>query len=198
MRLLGTASALDAGYEQGGFLNSYAWLLRVLGQYEQSLRVALQGLDLAWGGQERAANLRHQAHALVSLGRVEETPPLIAESWELAGDSNPEAHAFLFAKTGEIERARRILDDARDDAVDRHAVALGELALGNVDAVFAAIEVGIEDHDPLLADSLRSAAWWDGIRDDPRYRAMVDLLDAEETHTERYSRTRAAERRPAT
>jgi adenylate cyclase len=188
LRLLGTASALDAGYEQGGFLNSHAWLLQILGHYEQSLRVAAQGLDLAWGGQERAINLRSQATALVALRRVEEARPLIAESWELSSHVNPESHAFLFVKTGESERARRILDDVRDEPSERHAVALGELALGRLDAAFAAIEAGIKDHDPQLADSLRRADWWDALRDDPRYPVMVEKLEEEESHTELYSR----------
>jgi thioredoxin-like negative regulator of GroEL len=194
LRLLSTAAALDAGYEQGGFLNSYAWLLQILGQNEQALRIAAQGLDLAWGGQERAINLRCQAFALFALGRVEEARPMIVESWELSGHLTPEAHAFLFAKVGELERARAILDDVRDDASDRHALALGELALGNLDAAFAAIEAGIRDHDPQLADSLRNAPWWDPLRRDARYRAMVETLEAEEKHTERFSRSGA--RRP--
>lgn len=190
LRLLSTASALDAGYEQAGFLNSYAWLLNVVGHYEESLKISAKGLGLAWGGQERATNLRNQAHALISLERVEEAGPLIAESWELSGHVNPESHAFLFAKIGEKERARRILEDAREDSVDRHALALGYLVLGDLDATFEAIEEGIEDNDPFLVESLRTADWWNGIRDDPRYRKVIDVLDSKETHTEQYSRVR--------
>jgi tetratricopeptide (TPR) repeat protein len=183
LRLLSTASALDAGYEQAGFLNSYAWLLNVMGRYEESLKVSAKGLNLALGGQERATNLRNQALALISMERIEEARPLIAESWDLSGHVNPEPHAFLLAKIGERERAKRILDDARGDSADRHALALGCLALGVVDAAFETIEAGIEDHDALLVESLRTAEWWDGIRDDPRYRNMIDLLDSKETHT---------------
>ena len=183
LRLLSTASALDAGYEQAGFLNSCAWLLNVVGQYEQSLKVSAKGLNLALGGEERATNLRSQAHALISLGRVEEARPLIAESWDLSGHVSPEAHVYLLAKAGERERARRILDAARDDAADKHALALGYLALGDVDRAFEAIEAAIEDHDALLVESLRTAEWWTGIRDDPRYRDVIDLLDSKETHT---------------
>ena len=195
LRLLSTASALDAGYEQAGFLNSYAWLLNVAGHYEQSLKVSAKGLNLALGGQERATNLRNQAHALISLERVEMARPLIAESWELSGHVNPESHAFLLAKIGERERAKRILDDAGDDVADRHALALGYLALGDVDAAFEAIQAAIEEHDALLVESLRTAQWWDGIREDPRYRSVIDLLDSKETHTEQYSRDRITQPR---
>jgi TolB-like protein/Tfp pilus assembly protein PilF len=189
LQRLGTTAALDAGYEQAAFLNSYAWLLNVLGHFEQSLRISAEGLDLAFGGQERATNLRNQAQALVSLGRLGEAQPGVAESWDLSGHLTPEPHAYLWAKLGEKEKARRILDEVRGESVDRHALALGHLALGDVDAAFEAIEAGIEDHDPLLVDSLRTAEWWSGIRDDPRYRKLVELLEGEETHTEQYSGT---------
>ncbi|WP_369123398.1 tetratricopeptide repeat protein, partial [Shewanella electrica] len=39
-RLMATASALDAGEAQAGFLNTYAWILTALGDYEQSLKVS--------------------------------------------------------------------------------------------------------------------------------------------------------------
>jgi adenylate cyclase len=183
LQRLRTAAALDAGYEQAAFLNSYAWLLNVLGHYEQSLRISAEGLGLAFGGEERATNLRNQAHALIGLGRLDEAGPHVAESWDLIGHLIPEPHAYLWARIGEPERARRILDEACGESVDRHALALGHLALGDVDAAFAAIEAGIEDHDPLLVESLRAAEWWSGIRGDPRYRKVIELLEREETHT---------------
>ena len=186
LQRLRTAAVLDAGYEQAAFLNSYAWLLNVLGHYEQSLRICAEGLDLAFGGQERATNLRNHAHALVGVGRAGEARPRVAESWDLSGHLTPEPHAYLWAKVGEQERARRILDDARGESVDRHSVALGHLALGEIAPAFEAISAGIEDHDPLLVESLRTAEWWSGIRTDPRYRKLIELLEAEETHTDQH------------
>ena len=91
---------------------------------------------------------------------------------------------YLFAKSGEPEPAQRILEDARGEWADPHAVALGHLALGDTDAAFAAMAAGIAD--PLLAESLRTAPWWSGIRGDPRYRKGVELLEAEERHTAQY------------
>jgi TolB-like protein/Tfp pilus assembly protein PilF len=192
LQRLSSAAALDAGYEQAAFLNSYAWLLNVLGRFEQSLRICAEGLDLAFGGQERATNLQNQAHALVGLGRVDRAGRRVAESWELSGHLTPEPHAYLWAKIGEKDLARRILDEAHGKSVDRYALALGHLALGDVDAAFAAIEAGIEDHDPLLVESLRAAEWWTELHGDPRYRKVIELLDGEETHTEQYARDRGA------
>jgi tetratricopeptide (TPR) repeat protein len=185
LRQLATAAALDAGYEQAAFLNSHAWLLNVLGHYELSLRTSATGLSLAFGGQERATNLRNQALALIELGRIEEAGPLVAESWDLSGHVTPEPHAYLLARIGEKERARRILDEG-GESVDRHALALGHLALGKADAAFAAIAAGIDDHDTLLIESLRTARWWRDIRKDPRYDQLVERLERMETHTEGY------------
>jgi tetratricopeptide (TPR) repeat protein len=181
--LLATASALDAGYEQAAFLNSYAWLLNVMGEYAQALKVAAKGLSLAMGGAERAASLLNQAHSLVHLDRVGESEPLIAESWELNGHEKPELYIALLCKIGQRERAGRILSAVRTDCADNYALARGALALGDIDAAFEAIEVAIEDRDVLLIDSLRVAEWWDELREDPRYRILVERLASEETHT---------------
>jgi adenylate cyclase len=186
-RLLATASALDAGYEQAGFLNSYAWLLNVTGDHAMALKVCAKGLGLALGGPERAANLSNQAMALLALDQTAQAEPLIAEAWDLNGREQPELYAFFFAAFGDRDRARRILGAARADRTsDKFAIALGTLALGEVDAAFTAIEAAIEDHDARMVDSLRSAAWWGAIRADPRYGQMVALLESKERHTEQY------------
>jgi tetratricopeptide (TPR) repeat protein len=195
-RLLATASALSAGYEQAGFLNSYAWLLNVVGDYAQALKTCAQGLGLTMGGPERATNLLNQALALVCLNRAAESEPLIQEAWDLNGLEKPERCAFFFARIGDSERARRALDAASDDSgADKYALAVGTLALGDIDAAFEAIKAAIADHDALMFDSLRIAGWWRELRDDPRYSQMVDLLESKETHTERYVQEHAARSR---
>ena len=52
-RLMATASALDARHEQNLFLYSYAWFLNIIGDYEQSLTVSTEALNLAMGGPRR-------------------------------------------------------------------------------------------------------------------------------------------------
>ena len=196
-RMLATASALDAGYEQTGFLNSYAWLLNVVGDHAMALKVSTKGLGLAMGGPERATNLSNQAMALLRLDRVAEAEPLVKEAWELNGHDRPELYAFFIAALGDPERAGHILEMARcDPTADKFAIAMGSLALGEVDATFVAVENAIEDHDGRMVDSLRLAGWWSPIRDDPRYGRMVALLDSKERHTQQYLSQRAS--RPAT
>ncbi len=185
-RLMTTASALDAGEEQASFLNTYAWLLTVLGDYERSLKVSADGLNLVLGGPVRAANLRIQAAALIELERIEEAETLLEEAWDLDGSVRSEFYISHFARIGEKERAERILNDSQGESVSTYALAVGYLALEDIDNTFMAIEAAIEDHNRLLIDSLRTAAWWDPIRDDPRFDDMLDLLDSKVVPTQTY------------
>ena len=57
---------------------------------------------------------------------------------------------------------------------------------GELDEVFGKLRVGIENHDRLLFDSLRLAAYWDPLRHDPRVDELVALLASKETHTSAY------------
>ena len=56
----------------------------------------------------------------------------------------------------------------------------------DINNAFKAIEAGIENHNTRLIVSLRTAEWWDEIRDDPRFEKILKLLDSRETHTEQY------------
>jgi class 3 adenylate cyclase/TolB-like protein/Tfp pilus assembly protein PilF len=182
LRLMATASTLDARHEQAWFLNNYAWTLLVAGDFEQALKIATEGMNLRPVGRSRAAALHYQILALLGLGRIEESKPLIAEAWALLGSIDPKPFVLHFAAIGETERARRILADLGSD-LGRPA---GYLALGDVDNTFKAMEAEIEDQDSRTLDSLRTAEFWDVIRDDPRFDDMLELLDSRETHTEQY------------
>ena len=184
LRQMATASVLHAGEERASFLNTYGWVLLVAGDYEQSLKVYTEGLNLMPVGRGRLPNLRGQIAALINLGRVEEAKPLLAEAWDLDGRLRPEAYISALVRIGEKERAERILADSQSAA--HYSIARGYLALGDIDNTFKAIEAGIENQHYLMIESLRTAEWWHQIRDDPRFDDMLRLLDSKETHTERY------------
>ena len=99
---------------------------------------------------------------------------------------HPEKYISLFARIGERERARQILNDPQYDLVNDYYVARGYLALGEIDNTFKAMEAAIENHHVFLIESLRTAEWWDEIRDDPRFDDMLELLDSKVTHTQTY------------
>lgn len=182
-----TSAPGASGYEQANFLGAYAWLLLVSGDYEQVLQVADEALKVGQKGQPRANILNSKATALIMLGRFVEAKPIITESWDLAGNTSTKFYPFLFSRIGEKDMANGILADSAHDVVSAgYGVALDYLALGEVDNAFKAIENGISNHDALLFDSLRTAEFWNEVRDDPRFDDMIRLLDSKETHTDQY------------
>jgi hypothetical protein len=155
---------------------------------ERALEGAAEAVKLATGGQQRADALAVQILSLLMLGRVEEARPLIDEAWRLNGSINPELYVFYFAQIGETGKARDILSDSHYDLTHHFYLALGYLALGDIDKTFTSIKAGIDDHDRFLVASLIVAQWWDPIRDDPRFDEMLALLDSKVTHTQQYRR----------
>jgi len=135
-------------------------------------------------GRERAPNLRMQMYALINLGRIEEAAALLSEAWDLDGSVNPETYISALVSLGERERAERILADSQN--AGRFISAEGYVAVQDLDNAFRVIEAAIKDQDGSVIDSLRSADWWDEIREDPRFDALLELLISKETHTEQY------------
>jgi len=122
------------------------------------------------------------------LDRAEEATQYIKEGWNLDRSATPERYIFLFASVGEPEKARNILADSRFKLTNHFYLALGHLALGDMNNTIKAIEAGVENHDQLLLPNLLVAEWWDPIRDDPRFNEMLARLDSKVTHTEQYLR----------
>ena len=148
------------------------------------MKVSTVGSNLVLGGPVRAANLRNQAAALIESEGIAEAKTLLKEAWDLDGRISPEFYISLFARIGDKHRAEQILSDLTGESVSKYAFAVGYLALEDIDNTFLAIEAAIEDHDTLLIDSLRTAAWWDPIRDDPRFDDTLELLDSKVTPTQ--------------
>ena len=65
-------------------------------------------------------------------------------------------------------------------------MAMGYMGLEEVDRACNAIEDGIRNHADLVCDSLRTAVFWNEIREDPRFEEMITLMHAEEIHTDQY------------
>ena len=96
--------------------------------------------------------------------------------------------SFRFARIGETEKAKSILANSRVELTNHYYLALGHLALGDVDNTFKAIEAGITNRNQFLPATLLVGEWFDPIRDDPRFDEMLELLDSGVTHTEQYLR----------
>ena len=141
---------------------------------------------VAGGGSDRAFVLWRHALNLVSAGRLEEARPYMAEGWSLDKNELPERYVYLNAAIGDTAEARAILEDPRFDLNNDFALALGHLALGDVEQTFKYIERGVHNRDVELLMSLRLASWWDPIRADPRFDDMLALFDSYATYTDRF------------
>jgi TolB-like protein len=189
LRRLATAAAADItklGAQQAIFFFILSNRQCMAGDCEGALSSSAKAIKLLSGGEAKTLGLTAHINNLLALGRVEEARPLIDEAWRLDGHISPERYIYAFAMIGETAKARDILADSRYEPTHHFYLALGHLSLGDIDKTFAAIEGGIEEHNRLLIISMPVAAWWDPIRDDPRFNEMLALLDAKVTHTEQY------------
>lgn len=183
------AAGNKLGAEQNILLTNMAWLLLVIGDYEESIKVSTRARESAVGGAAQSFTIQMQSLALLLLGETEQARTFIAQAWQVDNRARPELFIYLYAMTGDEEKARQILGDKRHELNNATWLAASHLALGDADRSFEFIKAAIENRDGRMADALRRSAIFDAIRPDPRYREMVALLEATETHTQQYLAT---------
>jgi len=184
--LIRADATLHPDQTEAEFLPLYAKMLLQAGKYQESLKISEHALDLIHRGPPRATVLLTKVDALLRMDRAIEAEPLLGEAWHAAQGRNTEQFAQLFARMGQIERARTVLESATVTAVNRLHFALGYEGLGDIDTVFELIHDGIQDHDPSILEVMRSDIWSDAVRQDPRFLDMLVLLESKEIHTPRY------------
>jgi len=88
--------------------------------------------------------------------------------------------AGLYVRAGRRADALRLLDEVRATAkhsyISPGTMAQLDIGLGDVDEAFRWLDRAYEEHDPTL-ESLRLEAYWDPIRGDPRYEAVLHKLN---------------------
>ena len=128
---------------------------------------ALTGLAWCyiWTGQTNEA----QAVILKRIG-LSPTQPQIR--WQLA---------YLYAVTGRKAEALRVLSEIREATAGRYPSpgmsAIVHLALGEKDAALDELEKAYVQHDLMVA-ALKVSPFWDGLRDQPRFQALVKKVEA--------------------
>jgi tetratricopeptide (TPR) repeat protein len=103
--------------------------------------------------------------------------------------SNQEPGALHFLRVqllvakGDRSAARRLLADAeprfKADTFSWMGLALGHLALGDIDRTFAWLEQGVEARDQRLPSAMKWDPVWNPIRADPRFQKLLRRMNLE-------------------
>jgi TolB-like protein/DNA-binding winged helix-turn-helix (wHTH) protein/Tfp pilus assembly protein PilF len=186
--LIRADATLHPDQTEAEFLPIYTKRLLQAGRYQESLKISEQALDLIHQGPPKATVLLTKVDALLRMDRADEAEPLLDEAWYATQGRNTEQFAQFFVRMGQVERGRTVLESATVTAVNRLHFAQGYERLGDINTVFDLIHDGILDHDPSILEVMRSNIWSEAVRQDRRFRDMLDLLESKEIHTPRYLR----------
>ena len=187
LRLMQNASVnAERDIQSATFQLTHAGVLNVVGEREKALAVNELGLNQTMDGPGRSSLLRQRAHLLIGFDRADEAARLVDEALAIDGGVNPEPYVALFVRLGDVDRANEILSGVELGYLNAGALAYGYLTLGDIPKTFAALELAVLNRTGSTITSLRLADWWDPIRDDPRFDALLELLDSMVIHTKRY------------
>ena len=168
----------------------------LIGNYEQSLRLSLEGLAIANAGEQEVDFSWLKVNSLIKLNKIDEVKVLLSESWSAFAHIKPEAYASAFAEIGDVSQAREILENKPSPILAVFFYrAMGFLSLGDHDAAMKAINTGIERRDVILLSSLRLGKIWDPLRCDPRFEQALAILAEMETLTEAGERAKVERER---
>jgi serine/threonine-protein kinase len=154
--------------------NSMGWTYYVLRRYGESIRQLEQVLEL----DPSFAN----AHLLLSLNYLERGDRKLADhhvrrAIEL-DPGQPEYElfkAYVEARLGRSERARESLRHAQADVDIIARSAIVHVALGEHELALDDLERAL-DEQPWTVLNLKLYPWYDPLRDEPRFQALVDRL----------------------
>ena len=182
-RLIERARRHDYIEESPISLACYTLALLDRGQFEQVIEVTEQIADIVAGGEPLAQALRVQALAYLELGSTEASLPLIERAWAESGHLFPAAYAVLFARTGQYERARSVLDSPvvsgrRAD----HIVGLMET--GDEERAIALLTEAIADRDTSVLIQIRTSWFFGSVGSRVGFDGILNQLSLLETRTD--------------
>jgi hypothetical protein len=94
---------------------------------------------------------------------------------------NPSLRGYILAKSGHANQAEDVLRTLqridRESYVPPYAMALVYAGLGQRDSAFLWLEKAYKERDVHLVFLAAHDPKWDDLREDPRFRALVDRCD---------------------
>src|SRR5262249_18925308 len=150
-------------------------------KYDEAIELATKTLELDpnYAAAHRLLSLAYQAKGMFDEAIVEH------EKWAALTGNKVEAAvtlAQLYAVSGQVEDARRLLEDVkRDELVTQHinrGLALVYAALGENDLAFKHLEESYERREEAIL-SLKVDPKVDPLRADPRFTALLKKIGIE-------------------
>jgi serine/threonine-protein kinase len=158
------------------------YCLHAAGQFEAAIAQLQHAIDLdptfwypVW--------LLSSAYAL--RGRHDEALAAAEKAKELSGGLPPAVGVLgrAYALAGRTAEARQLLEELivrrRSSYVPASAIAMIHRGLGNFEKALELWTTGVDEHDVLLAVSLRAEPGYDPLRSHPAYRALLRKMNLE-------------------
>jgi eukaryotic-like serine/threonine-protein kinase len=165
------------------FYNSLlGYLLHVTGQFEPAVAQFRRAIDL-----DPTFNFSYMLFsiALTAMGRTEEAIAAAEKANELSGGTATTLWVLgsAYGRAGRTAEARQLLEELtaqrRSSYVPASAFALIYGGLGEVDACLDWIARAVEERDPIIVTSLKTAPAYDRLRAHPVYQAWMRQMNLE-------------------
>ena len=157
---------------------SLGWLLYYLGRYEDALGHLRRALEMNPTSEE---TLRIMGLVLIQLGRFGEAGTAVRQAIDLSTspDYARATLGYLKGRQGDSTGARLIREELEAESRSRYvspvAITIVDLATGDLEGAFAALERAFEERRGWLA-YLRVEPMLDPLRGDPRFPLLVSRM----------------------
>ena len=172
--------------EQSELYTSCAWLHIVCGNHAAADALLERTIAIQTDPNGLKAPLFMRAYASVARGDTAGLEQVLDAFSSPDGHRLPQALAFVVAALGDEARARSMLVERPSRPAALLPICLGWIAIGEKQRAIELLHEALEEHHALILTSLRFAAFWDPLREEPGFNDLLAELDRKITYTESF------------